>query len=78
MALAHYNPTSTNEKALQFLTSTNLIEEELINSIYEEFLITREEEDYKILFGENQEIEKIVKETRNSKEKNPRIEKTTN
>jgi site-specific recombinase XerD len=30
MALAHYNPTSTNEKALQLLSSTNSIEKEPI------------------------------------------------
>jgi hypothetical protein len=32
MALAYYNPTSTNEKALQLLTTMNSIKEELIQS----------------------------------------------
>jgi hypothetical protein len=40
IALAHYNPTSTDEKALQLLASTNLIEKESIqpkkDPLYEE------------------------------------------
>jgi hypothetical protein len=49
MALAHYNPTSTNEKALQLLASTNLIEKEPIqpkkNPLHEEPSITQEKDD---------------------------------
>jgi hypothetical protein len=66
MALAHYNPTSTIEKALQLLSSTNSIEISPIQvekkPIYEEPPITQEEDDYKTLFGDDQEIERIVKE----------------
>jgi hypothetical protein len=71
IALAHYNPTSTNEKPLQLLISTSLIEEEPIqlekNPIYEEPSMTQEEDDYKILFGDDQEMEKIVKEIQEKK-----------
>jgi hypothetical protein len=66
MALAHYNPTSTNEKALHLLSSTNTTEIQPLRSekkpIYEEPSITQEEDDYKTLFGDDQEIEKIVEE----------------
>jgi hypothetical protein len=64
MALAHYNLTSTNEKALQFLSSTNSMEILPLRidkkPIYEEPLITPIEDDYKTLFGDDQDIEKIV------------------
>jgi hypothetical protein len=44
MALTHYNLTSTNEKVLQLLASTNLIKEEPIqpkkNPCYEKPSIT--------------------------------------
>jgi hypothetical protein len=57
MVLAHYNPTSINEKALQLLSSTNSIEISPIQVekklIYEEPSITQEEDDYKTLFGDN-------------------------
>jgi hypothetical protein len=47
--LLNYNPTSTNEKALQLLTSTNLIEEEPIqpkkNFLYDEPSTTQDEDD---------------------------------
>jgi hypothetical protein len=73
MVLAHYNPTSTNEKALQLLSSTNSIEKQPIQlekkPIYEESSITQEEDNYKILFEDDQEIEKIVKEIQEKEQK---------
>jgi hypothetical protein len=65
MALAHYNPTSTNEKALQLLSPTNSMEILPLRidkkPIYEEPTITPVEDEYKTLFGDDQEIDKIVK-----------------
>jgi hypothetical protein len=73
MALAHYNPTSTNEKALYLLSSTNTMEIQPIHlekkPIYEEPSITQEEDDYKTLFGDDQEIEKIVEEIQEKEQK---------
>jgi hypothetical protein len=73
MALAHYNPTNTNEKALHFLSSTNSMEILLLRiekkPIYEKPSSVQEEDDYKTLFGDDQEIEKIVKETQEKEEK---------
>jgi hypothetical protein len=60
MALAHYNPTSTNEKALQLLFSINSMEILPLQlekkPIYEEPSITPVEDEYKTLFGDDQEI----------------------
>jgi hypothetical protein len=73
MALVHYNPTSTNEKALQFLSSTNSMEILLLQiekkPIYEEPSITPKEDDYKTLFGDDQEIKKIVKKIQEKEKK---------
>jgi hypothetical protein len=73
MVLAHYNPISINEKALQLLSSTSLIEEEPIQlkkkPIYEEPSIIQEKNNYKILFGDDQEIEKIVEEIQEKEQK---------
>jgi hypothetical protein len=58
MDLANYNPTSTNEKALQLLSSTNSIKinsiQEKKKPIYEKPSITQEEDDYETLFGDDQ------------------------
>jgi hypothetical protein len=71
MALAHYNPTSTNEKALQLLSSTNSMEIIPLQlekkPIYEEPSITQEEDD--TLFGDDQEIEKLVQEIKEKEQK---------
>jgi hypothetical protein len=73
MALAHYNLTSTNEKALQLLSSTNSMEIIPLQlekkPIYEEPSITQEEDDYKTLFGDDQEIENIVEEIKEKEQK---------
>jgi hypothetical protein len=77
MALAHYNPTSTNKKALHLLSSTNTMEIQPIHSekkpIYEEPLITQEEDDFKTVFGDDQEIEKIVEEIQEKNRKRKKI-----
>jgi hypothetical protein len=74
MVLAHYNPTSINEKALQLLSSTNSMEILPLQlekkPIYEEPSITPVEDDYKkTLFGDDQEIEMIVKEIQEKEQK---------
>jgi hypothetical protein len=73
MVLAHYNPTSTNEKALQLLSSTNSMEILPLQlekkPTYEEPSITLVEDDYKTLFGDHQEIEKIVQEIQEKEKK---------
>jgi hypothetical protein len=73
MALIHYNPTSTNEKVLQLISSTNSMEILPLQiekkPIYEEPSIIQEEDNYKTLFGDDQEIEKIVKEIQEKEKK---------
>jgi Tfp pilus assembly protein FimV len=73
MALVHYNPTSTNKKALQLLSSMSSVEKEPIQlekqPIYEEPSISQEEDEYKTLFGDDQEIEKIVKKIQEKEQK---------